>query len=680
MANLGSAHFFDPRGRKDERKGANGKTFPGDHILFGYAIDTYSGLYQQSDYFLTVQVKSHFLTVAQNRSGKSTSLIVPNLINYIGSAVVIDVKGELSWLTFRARQMVRDQKVFILDPWGEVKSQYSNNARLLGIDWPEPKTSTFNPLSLVHPQSQHYAEDLAYIADALIINQSSNDPFWDESARELVTGLMSYLVETAPDNEKNFSTLRGLISLPLGQLKSVALEAQKLSPDSIARRKLGMFADDEGSSKSLASILSTAKQQTAIFDSTTLCRSLEGGEDVFSALLTEQGATVYLVLPVDKLQTYGRWLRLMVSFAIRAVARYQGKLNNQVMMFLDEFGTVGKLSAISQAYGLLSGRNLSIWAFIQDLNQLKKSYKEDWETFIANCQAISVFGVQDQTTSNYFSKMLGTQTVETISQATANEREKRSFWSGELIHPNYRAMNDKEQARPLLLPEELVQLTSSETEIGLLFGLFEPVLYMRMRYYEHKIFKTLAAPNPLIPTDVEAYREEEANREAAEFEKQKDRLIKDARKEYPNLSAFNEILRRTGWNIKVSFLGWLTVTSPKSGHVFKGFKGGFYNYLIEEAAKATFKNNKEAKNIQSDTEDEQKIQLVTAQKGRTSVATQRKRKTHETAPPNRSKPRFMQEDQNITESQSDEITQEKTITREKEKAPSTTNYQGIKMG
>lgn len=48
---------------------------------------------------------------------------------------------------------------------------------------------------------------------------------------------------------------------------------------------------------------------------------------------------------------------------------------------LDEFGTIGRLSAIAQAYGLMSGLQMCIWAFIQDLVQLRRDYSQDWESF-----------------------------------------------------------------------------------------------------------------------------------------------------------------------------------------------------------------------------------------------------------------------------------------------------------
>ena len=53
----------------------------------------------------------------------------------------------------------------------------------------------FNPLSILKPGSDDFVEDLAYLADALIITESTKDPYWDNTARELWAGLMAFVVE-----------------------------------------------------------------------------------------------------------------------------------------------------------------------------------------------------------------------------------------------------------------------------------------------------------------------------------------------------------------------------------------------------------------------------------------------------------------------------------------------------
>ena len=393
-------------------------------------------------------IKRHFMTIASTRGGKGVSLIVPTLLRYRASCIVIDPKGENAWITAKYRRENLGNKTIILDPWGEVNRRYGD---FVGE---KEKIATFNPLSVLDPSSEHYADDVAYIADALIINEGK-DPHWDNSARELISGLIAYCVESFGE-AASLPMVRLLLSKPLEEIAGIAVDAQKFGPESVAARKLGRFVVD---SKEVGSIVSTALTQTAFLDSKKLAANMQQTSFSFDDLVNPKSrATIYLVLPVDKLYTYGRWLRLMVSLAIRSVARSVEPFQGPVMFYLDEFGTIGRLSAVAQAFGLMAGLNMTMWAFVQDLNQLKRDYPDDWETFIANSQAITAFNVMDQTTTEYLSRMMGKRTVERITQQTADERRGDSGFFGlgaKKPDPEYSQISDQIFGRDLFTPDEI---------------------------------------------------------------------------------------------------------------------------------------------------------------------------------------------------------------------------------
>src|ERR1019366_1402506 len=47
---------------------------------------------------------------------------------------------------------------------------------------------------------------------------------------------------------------------------------------------------------------------------------------------------------------------------------------------------------------------LTLWPILQDLNQLKRDYKDGWETMLANAGMVQFFRPQDNTTAEYVSK------------------------------------------------------------------------------------------------------------------------------------------------------------------------------------------------------------------------------------------------------------------------------------
>lgn len=53
----------------------------------------------------------HMITVAGSRLGKGVSMIIPNLLFYSGSLLVIDPKGEFASITARRRAEDLNQKV-----------------------------------------------------------------------------------------------------------------------------------------------------------------------------------------------------------------------------------------------------------------------------------------------------------------------------------------------------------------------------------------------------------------------------------------------------------------------------------------------------------------------------------------------------------------------------------------
>ena len=529
---------------------------------WGAAFGPNQNSYGKESHIITLRPDRHFLSVAPTRSGKGVSLIIPNLLYYQGSAIVIDPKGENAWVTAKCRRDELGQKTIILDPWGEVNRRYGSKvekrtiftleedkAGITSEHLAESHLETvcrFNPLSILDPANDNYADDLAYIADALIINQGK-DPHWDDSARELVAGLIAFAVETNPTTA-TLPFVRVILSKPYDEIAALAKKAQELGYESVAARKLGRFAVD---SKEISSIVSTALTQTAFLDSATLAESLSFTDFSFSDLV-DQKATIYLVLPVDKLQTYGRWLRLMGSLGIRTVARNTQQLRYPVLFVLDEFGTIGKLSAVSQAYGLMAGLQMCIWAFVQDLVQLKRDYPEEWETFIGNSEGVSFFDVMDQFTAEHLSKMLGKTTIERISQTTAEERKGGFFKEGD---PNYTRMSDQYYQRDLLQPSEI---RGASKEFGFIVARDNPIWFKKMNYHTDPFFYERARQNPYY-LDPKAVAEK-----AAEKKKNEHLSISISG---GDIHAARNVLTDRGYKVEAKgILGsYFFVTSPKAG-------------------------------------------------------------------------------------------------------------------
>ncbi len=65
---------------------------------------------------------------------------------------------------------------------------------------------------------------------------------------------------------------------------------------------------------------------------------------------------------------------------------------------------------IEEGIGYLAGYGAKLWLFVQDLDQLQKTYPKA-RSMIANCAVRQAFNVQDPETAKLLSDMLGTATV-----------------------------------------------------------------------------------------------------------------------------------------------------------------------------------------------------------------------------------------------------------------------------
>ena len=141
----------------------------------------------------------HMITVAGSRSGKGVSMIIPNLLFYRGSMLVIDPKGELASITARRRAQGLKQKVFVLDPFERT------------AEWVKPYKASFNPMAMLTLDNKNIVEDAGLIADALVV-QSGGDVHWDESAKNFIEGVILH-VATSPayKDHRNLITVRNVL-------------------------------------------------------------------------------------------------------------------------------------------------------------------------------------------------------------------------------------------------------------------------------------------------------------------------------------------------------------------------------------------------------------------------------------------------------------------------------------
>lgn len=413
----------------------------------------------------------HLLTVAPTTSGKGTTVIVPNLLSYEGSIVVIDPKGENAMITAEHR-LKMGQDVHIVDPWG-----------ITGM-----KSSRFNPLDWLKKGDVDLPENAMISADALIVPTGSTDQFWVDKPKSLISGAIAYLA-THPyeDGDRTLGRLRDLLSLDGDELN--ALFKRMLESDyALVRNTASQFLQIED--KLLSSILASAQAQTNFLDSGRLRENLSASDFTFEDLKTKP-MTIYLVLPADRLETFGRWLRLLIQQALTVNARnIETKPKKPVLFLLDEMAALGRLSMVEQAFGLMAGYGLQLWGVVQDLSQLKRIYGNGWETFMSNAGMVQYFGSRDRMTAEYFSALCGETTVWDIGTGISRAMGHSSGQGGaSSSDTTTTSENTSGKQRKLAYPDELMRMHKSKQL--LLIENMNPILAQKLPWFDDPELKDL---------------------------------------------------------------------------------------------------------------------------------------------------------------------------------------------
>jgi type IV secretion system protein VirD4 len=412
----------------------------------------------------------HRLICAPTRSGKFVACVGPLLLNDVdSSALVVDIKGEAAAITGEWRKQAGP--IHVLDPWG-----LSGHV-----------TASFNPLDLLKPDSPDLAEDASMLADALVVEGAEVDRHWNEEAKGFLTALMLHVACDPGETDKTLTRVREIMTLePEGLGKVLAVMAKSDKAQGLVKRGAARFTQKQD--KESSGVISTAQQQTHFLDSPRLKASLAKSSFDF-ADLKKQLCTIYLVLPAERVSTFNRWLRLLISVALTTLQRTPGKPTEPIKFIVDEFPALGAgLKVVEAGIGLMAGFGVQFHIIVQDFNQLNDTYGNRWQSFVANTGILQVFGVRDLFTAEYISKLTGDSTVRVVGESYS-EISKEQKWKG------FKGMgvSYNDVHRLLLTPGEVMTL---QEHVQLIFPANgNPILLRKHRWFEEQPW-TARGKNP----------------------------------------------------------------------------------------------------------------------------------------------------------------------------------------
>ncbi|NGZ07826.1 MAG: type IV secretory system conjugative DNA transfer family protein [Nitrospira sp. LK70] len=409
------------------------------------------------------------LLAAPTRSGKGVSIVLPNLLHYDESVVVLDIKMENFAYTSKFRQ-AHGHQVYLFNPFTT-----------------EGQTHRWNPLDGVDRDLNRRVGEIQAIGQVLYPTEQIKDTFWNESARNLFLGLTLSIMETP--------------SLPcsLGEvLRQASGKGQPIKDylqDLITTRAKSdaPLSDDctaalhrfcATSENTMASILATLTAPLTIF-SNPIVDAATSATDFDLTQVRAQRMSIYVGIPANRLSDAALLVNLFFSQLIHYntvdLPATNHRLKHQCLVILDEFPALGRVNILARAVGFMAGYNLRLLPIIQSLSQLESVYGEkDARTFVTNHACQILFAPREQRDAQHYSQMLGTYTADAISTGTS----RPLAWGNGTQASS--SSTRSEQARPLLLPQEVKELGDQRAIINLMHT--KPILCDKARFYAEPVF------------------------------------------------------------------------------------------------------------------------------------------------------------------------------------------------
>lgn len=420
-----------------------------------------AGFFKQSDTSLVVGKYNgkllHYsgqqfaLLAAPTRSGKGVGIVIPNLLSYKSSVVVLDIKQENFNLTSGYRKEVLGQEVYLFNPFAE-----------------DGRTHRWNPFTYVSSDPDQRVSDLMSIAAMLYPDGDSRDKFWVAQARNAFLAFSLYCFDSSVYKNTKYAkrlnwqatvkeppcTLGKIYRLSSGngtELKEyfTSLSQKPFLSPAAKTAFSGLISQEK---ETFGSIMGTFKEPlnpwiNPIIDAAT------SADDFLLTDVRKKKMTVYIGILPNKLAESRIIVNLFFSQLInqntKELPQDNPDLQHQCLLLMDEFTSIGRVEIIAHSVSYMAGYNIRLFPIIQSVAQLDAVYgKEYARTIITNHALQIIYTPREQQDANEYSEMLGYTTVKRKNVSRGRER----------------SVSESEERRALMLPQELKGM-SQDSEI-----------------------------------------------------------------------------------------------------------------------------------------------------------------------------------------------------------------------
>lgn len=418
--------------------------------------------------FLIADGPEHVMLYAPTRTGKGVGVVIPNLLAWPDSVVVLDIKRE-NFLATAGYRAQAGQIVHLFDPLA-----------------PDGRTARFNPLGHVNRADPiAVLDELQRMAVMLFPVHERADPFWAEASRTGFIGVGGYVAATPG---RPFTLGEVFRQLTAGDARTrlpriVAARARENRP--LPAPVVAALTDFTSSSENtFASVRQSITTRMGLWlnprvDAATSASDFDLRDLRNGGLSLYLGATPDNLLRIQPL--YALLFQQLVDLNSRALP---GPADRPALIVLDEFARLGPAPVLAHAFAWVAGYGLRLLAVLQSPSQLRAIYGPDVaEEVMTNCGIEIVFAPKELKIAQELSDRLGFYTMDGRS---------RSRPMG--LSPGRRSTTVSDQRRALMLPQELMQLP--QTALIVLKAGLPPVRARKIAYFRERVFQRRLRPAP----------------------------------------------------------------------------------------------------------------------------------------------------------------------------------------
>ncbi|MBX5204016.1 type IV secretory system conjugative DNA transfer family protein [Rhizobium sp. NZLR1] len=349
----------------------------------------------------------HVMVIGSPGQGKSRGFVIPTMMSFEGSQMVLDMSGELFEET---SGYLKDKgyEVFLLAPGSKF-------------------TDGYNPLDLISTEPNQRITDLQKLTQMLLPERlrSDSSDFWEESARILLTAMLGFVLE-CPDTRKSLSELYRILNSMSDERKAIVqlLENYEAVLSDQTRMQLAKFA---GRHEKLGEGIAAEIVAKLNFLQNPLVEALTSITSIPIDTIRKRKMVVYIQADWNAMQIYERLISMFIQQMADKLVQ-MGALRNgehEVLMMLDEFGNGGRIDTVLTLAPLIRKNGVRFVFILQDGAQLERLYQRSGQKILMGASTIKLFmNFQNQEDATAVSMAAG-KTTEWVEQSSYSHRHGR---------------------------------------------------------------------------------------------------------------------------------------------------------------------------------------------------------------------------------------------------------------